>query len=135
MGFKYLKKFNESSEYYTNQKYAIVYDVDSGFENCYLYDRYGNFIKKYKLEEFIESEREKIDNIMLSKFRARRYDNPWHSLPMDYNYLENFRYHLCKSEDEWYFLSVVDIKNNLWYYYKCDQFEGLIKLLDDLPNI
>jgi len=123
---KYLKKFNESSnEYYTSQKFSIVGD------DVILYDNDGTLIKKYKLESFTEPEIVEIDNIILSRLNAKRFENPWAILSLSYNYLENYRYTLLKSEDEWYFIAIQNVKTHEWLYYKCDQYDGLLKLLKE----
>jgi hypothetical protein len=124
-----IEKFNESSnQYYNNQKFAVVRD------SVVLYDENGHLVNKYNLDQFTKSEVDEIDSIMLSRFRAKRYYNQWTPMSINYNYLENFRYFICKSEDEWYFLSVTNIQSHEWFYYRCDQYEGLIKLLNDLPE-
>ena len=122
-----IEKFNESSnQYYNNQKFSIVRDT------VVLYDENGYLVNKYNLEQFTKSEVDEIDNIMLSRFRVGKYNNEWTPMSLNYNYLYNFRYFICKSEDEWYFLSVTNIQSHEWFYYRCDQYEGLIKLLNDL---
>ena len=124
---KYLKKFNESSEYYTSQKFAVVdNDLASG---VITYDNGGEL---HKAEEFTESEKLEIDDLMLSRLRAKRYEKQWSTKTLDYNYLQNFRYTLSKTQYEWYFLGCNDLINREWSYYKCDQYEGIIKLIDDL---
>jgi hypothetical protein len=146
---KYLKKFNESSnEYYTPQKFAIVNSDDIGGD-VLIYDENGTLIKRYKLEPFTEAEKAEIDNIMLSKFKAKKYENPWVALSLNYNYykyfkntrddkeysvlnhVENYRFTICKSEDEWYFIGIENVYSYKWLYYKCDQYEGLLKFFED----
>lgn len=41
---------------------------------------------------------------------------------------ELFRYDIWKLEDEWYIVKMGDIATSI--YYQCDQFEGLLKLLN-----
>lgn len=126
---KYLKKFNESSnEYYNNQKFSIVQD------SVFVYDENGSLVRKYNLEEFTNSEVDELDELMLFRFKSKRYTNPWVPESLNYNYLENFRYILCKSEDEWYFLSIQNVRTHKWSYYRCDQYDGLIKLLNYLSK-
>ena len=44
---------------------------------------------------------------------------------------ERGKVYIRKYSDEWYYVRLESYLGNYCYYYKCDQFDGLLKLLDD----
>ncbi len=38
---------------------------------------------------------------------------------------------IYESKDEWFFVNIESLQSTIDVYYKCDQFEGLLKLLSD----
>ena len=154
---RYIKKFNEeilipkTDEFYSYQKFSIVRD------EVYLYDSNGTLIKKIDLENFSKLEIEEIDKIMISKFFCKKRNVNWpgrdfmdsakkhdldrlsilfYDFPIDVvQYPNEYSFTLCKAIDEWYFIALRKIDTSQYYYYKCDQFVGLINLLKDLPKL
>ena len=142
---KHLLKFNESDSdsYYIEQRFG--YDHDSS--TIYTNDN-GN-IKYYKSILFTESEKEEIDKLMFVRLRSDkdtggdfRYNTGggkislllYKSERVGSNKVSRYTYRISKTEDEWYFMSIHDsgAANDPITFYKCDQWEGLVKLLNDL---
>ena len=115
---KYLKKFNESSnEYYLSVDYNewinAVYSKSVRFEERYI-DEIKNRLKtEYKKirpgGNYIEIVYDKLSNEL-----------PPHS------------YEIGQCQDEWFYVKKDEEQQmDDFIYYKCDQFEGLLKFLED----
>ena len=106
-------------------------------KNIKLYESFENYYEKIDAHEFInhylgdENFNEKeilvIDNILPKWNKDSRNQYPWcrtyHS--------GKFYIVITKHVDEWYLVRCYIDQNNIEEYYKCDQFEGLIKCLTD----
>jgi hypothetical protein len=125
---KHLKLFESGLEY-DNQKLSNEE-----------YEKYFYEPKSESLDDFSTNEREQIRNFFASK------SIPLHKWTSDrFPYVGNETYisvnHFYKQliwalihklKDEWFLLNFHTIKGNI--YYKCDQLEGLLELLEDLLN-
>lgn len=104
---KYLKKFNENSYY----EYCSEFDFDN----------------KVSIE-FNQKNLEKIREKMrpeYSVFKLFKYINCILIVYNNHSSVDQFEIHEC--EDEWFYLVKLSYQN--YTYYKCDQLEGLLKLL------
>ncbi len=114
---KYLSKFNESSnEYYKSVDYNEWIDVIFS-KSIHFEERYIN----------------NIENRLKTEFKIIQPDG---------NYYIEIKHYKCDYEigqcqDEWFYVrkEVRDIMsgpyNESYDYYKCDQFDGLLKFLKD----
>lgn len=111
---KYLKRFNESNDYYKNVDYNEWSDV---------------------LSKHIQFEQKYID-ILKSRLKNKyTIINSYEDILIDGGRWD--RYVMTQCNDEWFFIKheVQDIMsgpyNESYVYYKCDQFDGLLKFLKD----
>lgn len=115
---KYLRKFNESSnEYYQKAEYNewidVIYSKSVEFEQ-----KYVDEIKKRLKTEYYRINQPEVNYIEIVYDRWSNYE-------------------IGQVEDEWFYVrkEVQDIMsgpyNESYVYYKCDQFEGLLKFLKD----
>ena len=108
---KYLRKFNESSnEYYQKAEYIEWIDA--------IYSKSVEFEQKY------------VDEIQ------KRLKTEYYRINQHSNFIEIFydrwsNYEIGQVEDEWFYVrkEVQGPYNESYVYYKCDQFEGLLKFL------
>ena len=114
---KHLKKFNESSnEYYQTSEYNEWIDV--------IYSKSVEFEQKY------------VDEIQ-KRLKTEYYRINQHSNFIEIVYDRWSNYEIGQAQDEWFYVrkEVQDIMsgpyNESYVYYKCDQFEGLLKFLKD----
>jgi len=113
---KYLKKFNESSnEYYQTSEYNEWIDV--------IYHKSVEFEQKY------------VDEIK-SRLKTEYYRINQHSNFIEIVYDRWSNYEIGQAQDEWFYVRnevqrYNDPYNESYVYYKCDQFEGLLKFLKD----
>lgn len=80
---------------------------------------------------FTQREIESIESILKSTYKIELYkNNRYHTIVALRPKIgkELFRYEIWKLEDEWYIVKMGDIYASI--YYQCDQFEGLLKLLN-----
>ena len=113
---KYLKKFNESS----NEYYQIV-DYDEWIDAIFS-----------KIIHFEERYIDEIENRLRTEYKVIR---PGANYIEIVHYKWN-NYEICQAHDEWFYAreEVQDTMSNSYgsiTYYKCDQFDGLLKLLKD----
>ena len=115
----YNKKINESKEYYTKITQGEYYNGP------------GKWIKLSDEEIYF-----------LSKYRKDSSYSPWliYRFIHDVEFVHSVgRYRLGekatigvgKIDDEWFYVYFESIENNYAEYYRCDQFDGVIKLLSD----
>ena len=111
---KYLRKFNESSnEYYQKAEYNEWIDA--------IYSKSVEFEQKY------------VDEIQ------KRLKTEYYRINQHSNFIEIFydrwsNYEIGQAQDEWFYVrkevqDYNDLYNQSYVYYKCDQFEGLLKFL------
>ena len=119
---KHLRKFNESNDYYTNVEYNEYSDIYSNyvqFEQKYIDIINSRLKSEYKIEIL---HRYLTEDIIIDGGQWRKYE-------------------ICQCGDEWFYIKkeVQDIMsgpyNESYNYYKCDQFDGLIKFLKDYSII
>lgn len=146
-----IKKFNELFNNYS-QIYTQEYLGGSEWSNIatdndmlcrYLKTKWEPFTDKEisKIREYLPS----IRNFKMGLFNKEEITEYQLDIINTYTYLSTYKgkkgetwYSIFKSNDEWYWLElhyVVSTRNNgLWKndIYKCDQFDGLIELLEDL---
>ena len=118
---KYLRKFNESSsEYYE--------EIENTYLICdFFKDAAGVFgstfdIKKRYVDEI--KQRLVTDDYQIKKYGYFIRINSNES---------NYNYEIGQDNDEWFYVQVTIKFRDV--YYKCDQFEGLIKFLEDFHVI
>jgi hypothetical protein len=112
---KYLKKFNESETYSEIDFTEFMGDNGVGFGT-------ENFTK---VEMSIISDFLKSMGVSTTVFSSFIYGNKDNKFS-----LSAFTIEIYKHYDEWFFIKIWyrDNKNNA--FYKCDQFEGVIELLN-----
>jgi hypothetical protein len=104
---KYLKRFESLDNYDGIEKLSI--------------DEYYDYIDNKKFVSFTDNQYKQINNIIPVEKNQQFVDNYLY-----YN-LSNGRFVIDQIEDEWYLLKVLtDIQME---YYKCDQFDALLRLL------
>ena len=123
-----LRKFFE----YKNEYYWEISEEE--------YDKYWqDFMEKTGLDEplhFDEKERMYLKNRGLMEVRGRNpYDfSVWRGVPFAVGSgltVSSKSYGIIyKGHDEWYLVKYY-LRDSIFFYYKCDQWDGLIKLLDD----
>ena len=114
---KHIKKFNESnSDYYfeiSKNEYREI-EVDPNNQ-----------------VEFDSNEKELLSTMGYELFRNLRWYEE-ESMESEEAYLSknHTRIEIKKIWDDWYVVSYWSLSNVLYKYYKCDQWEGLLKLLE-----
>jgi hypothetical protein len=110
---KHIKPINELfRKKYKSSDYYCKISEDEYMELC-----------PYKNVEFTEKEYEKIE--MLSKWGVDYTSD-------DYDVIQINDYEITKIEDEYFIVSFPDGRKRyeqVLIYYKCDQFDGLLKFL------
>ena len=109
----------------------------------YIMSEYYKIISKYlyneyQYENFNDNEIHKIKTVanikkLVFKYSANRevslilHNTSWSP--------KRFLFDIRKSKDDWYYISYhnKDLRGSIKdIYYKCDQFDGLLKLIDEL---
>lgn len=144
-----IKKFNEFNNY--SQVYAEEYlggsewpDIahDNDMLCDYLKNNWAPFTDKEisKIREYLPG----IRKYKMDLNKDQEITNYHRDIINTYTYLSTYTgrqepwYSIHKNNDEWYWLElnyvVVTRGNGVWKndIYKCDQFDGLIELLEDL---
>jgi hypothetical protein len=130
----YLKRFNESSsEYYTQM------DEDDFFELHYIDVnlKYFEDIKKYKISQNVKYKKdpESDDQQMIIKAGGQNFkfkNQSERSKMVDSNPGYFIEFEIYEMSDEWFVVCLFDYANKGdEYYYKCDQWDGVIQLLKD----
>lgn len=132
---KYLKKFNESSndEYY--QRIPLDPDIDYFFSFPFT-----GSLKKVDFEnKYFDQIKRRLKNEEFSihppivKGMSMNIIRILNKLKLD-----TYNYEIGQSEDEWFYIEKshsrfykLDNPSKKPVYYKCDQFDGLIKFLED----
>jgi hypothetical protein len=113
---KYLKKFNESKsdEFYIKTNGAVTELKDFSESNFNIIK--GRLKSNIKCD-FIKGLKDWFDHIKLAD--------------------ANFIIKIFEADDEWFFVDVtyISIHGHNTQYYKCDQMDGLLKLLENLHTI
>lgn len=132
---KYLKKFNESSE-------STYYEEIFGTDPILNHDTNDEIIFTNDEVETIRSlYNNEIFSITLKGWGegAVVFDG---SIVNEIGIKDKFdTYHIYKYDDEWYILLVkkanfkISTARDMTKYYKCDQFEGLLKCLKDKTSV
>ena len=118
---KFIKKFNESinDEYY--------YSTD-----------YEDFNKNTRVEEFSELDIDILTKLCKkNKIKLNLYDNTDKVISIvlyfsSHTNLNENKMIIYKEEDEWFIVSYK--KSSSITYYKADQMDGLLKLIEDMSN-
>jgi hypothetical protein len=124
---KYLKKFNESNSFYSTVSYVEMEDLRSHNRELFNDDEVNSIISKLDNlfdEKYYKIEGNKRVGVEAIEIRDKQYG------PSD------VKFYISKYEDEWYgieYYKAVALKYQITYY-KCDQFEGLLKFLDDIKK-
>jgi hypothetical protein len=125
---KHLKKFNESNkDYYSSITFVEMQELHTHNRELFNDDEVKSIVSKqdkffYELFYLIKGNRQV--GVETIEFRDKQYG------PSD------IKFYISKYEDEWYgieYYKAVALKYQI-SYYKCDQFEGLLKFLDDIKK-
>lgn len=123
---KYLKKFNESSEYYEEiftDDPIISNDKDVEIE-----------FTKNEVDDIISLYDNRIFSINLRGWKEGTVIFDGSAVQEIQINNKFYTYIIYKYDDEWYTLSLRFV-NNDWTHYKCDQFEGLLECLKEKTKV
>lgn len=122
---KYLKKFNESSndEYY--QRINWSFDIGDFFSSPFT-----GTLKKVTFEmKYFDEIKRRLKDESFSIYPIIR-DMPMNTIRIANRLkLDAYNYDIGQGEDDWFFVEKWNSRTIT--YYKCDQFDGLIKFLED----
>jgi hypothetical protein len=128
-----IKLFEEYNQWYTeitfNQYMQVINNIDEeGFPAEFPKDRETfNDVEIHQIEKFISDYKNYQFEYSLNPGIGK-----YIKIDLDYKYSQTGSFlsvSINKIEDEWYYIRVSGFKLSLWF--KCDQFDGVIKLLDD----
>lgn len=130
---KYLKNFYES---YTNDYYNEISNNeyrDTLYKDFVANPVNFNIKNRYRLMSMLNNSAYSNMDISLGRTDVKRNGNNqicnYIQINLDKNKYKDYQIKIYEMEDDWYLVSSF---NN---YYKCNQFDGLIKLLKDLTII
>lgn len=138
---KHIKKYYESKKLYTEIKHSEWSDI---LEKCSFLD-----YNSYEINKLKELEGKKVDNklfklrnIRINEFIDYYYDVDinkyglsifFHTGNKEDTYpIENRLFHCLKTDDYWYMVDIISISNYRYSFFKCDSFEGVQQILNDL---
>ena len=127
-----IKLFEEYNEFYTEID-ADEYDVSTEIYALTGRDSFDEHNQNWV--EFTQSEISTLRDLIIAPYRI----NPFtvSSAPKSYIEFVYKKEHpnngkvvvIIKTKDEWYYVRIAQYAIRLYKYYKCDQWEGLLKCL------
>ncbi len=124
---KHLKKFNESNSFYSTISYVEIEDLRSHNRELFSDDEVNSIVSK--LDNFFNEKHYKIEGNKRIGVETIEIGDKQYG-PSD------VKFYISKYEDEWYGIEYYKAVGLAYQktYYKCDQFEGLLKFLDDIKK-
>jgi hypothetical protein len=103
-----------------------------GFDDPYYWRITESEYDTIEPEEFSDGLQAKLDSILINGWEL--YHRPSSFMITLYNENGERDWRVGKGGDEWFFADTTNVDeewNEEWKYYRCDQWEGLLKLLED----